>query len=276
MLDPEIYVAELKAALRAGKPVTLTPQLADGRIISHRKPPDGGRRMGVDHEDITERRRAEQQLREQKLQLDTALNNMSQGLNMFDATGRLVVCNERYLQMYGLSPDVVKPGCTRRRAGRRRAIASGTFFAADPETLYGRTARRDDASASCEHDDGTARRPHHRRHQPADARRQRLGRHPRGHHRAPPHRDGARPQPGLRQPRDRERAGRPSSSRMPDTPALRADQSRRRGIFRRPAQGDDRQAGRGGLSERRPPTASPSTIGSCCEPASRNSTTSVR
>ena len=55
-------------------------------------------------EDITEQRRAEELLSEQKLQLDTALNNMSQGLNMFDAAGRLVVCNERYLQMYRLSP----------------------------------------------------------------------------------------------------------------------------------------------------------------------------
>ena len=27
MLDPEVYVAELKAALLAGKPVTLTPEL---------------------------------------------------------------------------------------------------------------------------------------------------------------------------------------------------------------------------------------------------------
>jgi len=44
-------------------------------------------------------KQAEEQLREQKLQLDTALNNMTQGLNMFDTAGRLVVCNERYLEM---------------------------------------------------------------------------------------------------------------------------------------------------------------------------------
>jgi methyl-accepting chemotaxis protein len=42
--------------------------------------------------------------------LALALNNMSQGVVMFDAAGRLVVCNEGYLHMYGLSPDVVKPG----------------------------------------------------------------------------------------------------------------------------------------------------------------------
>jgi diguanylate cyclase (GGDEF)-like protein/PAS domain S-box-containing protein len=131
MLDPEIYVAQLRVALAKGKPVTLTPELADGRIISieNHGTADGG--WVSTHEDITARRRAEQQLSEQKLQLDTALNNMSQGLNMFDATGRLVVCNERYLQMYGLSSDRVKPGCTVEDLIEAR-IESGTFFAADP------------------------------------------------------------------------------------------------------------------------------------------------
>ena len=133
MLDPEIYVAELKAALLAGKPVTLTPQLSDGRIISIENHPMAGGGWVSTHEDITARRHADRQLREQKHQLDTALNNMSQGLNMFDATGRLVVCNERYLQMYGLSPETVKPGCTVGDLVQAR-IASGTFFAADPES----------------------------------------------------------------------------------------------------------------------------------------------
>ena len=43
-----------------------------------------------------------------------ALNHMSQGLCMFDAAGRIVVCNQQYLRMYNLSPEVVKPGCTLR------------------------------------------------------------------------------------------------------------------------------------------------------------------
>ena len=42
--------------------------------------------------------------------VEAALNNMSQGLVMFDSSNRLVVCNQRYLEMYGLSPDIVKPG----------------------------------------------------------------------------------------------------------------------------------------------------------------------
>ena len=51
-------------------------------------------------------------MHEQNRRLSTALNNMSQGLNMFDAQGRIILLNTRYLQMYKLSPEIVKPGCT--------------------------------------------------------------------------------------------------------------------------------------------------------------------
>ena len=50
-------------------------------------------------------------LSDQQLQLDAALNNMSQGLLMFDPSGRIVIVNRQYIQMYGLSPEVVRPGC---------------------------------------------------------------------------------------------------------------------------------------------------------------------
>ena len=42
------------------------------------------------------------------------LNNMSQGVLMFDAEARLTFCNQRYTEMYGLSADVVQPGCALR------------------------------------------------------------------------------------------------------------------------------------------------------------------
>jgi diguanylate cyclase (GGDEF)-like protein len=44
------------------------------------------------------------------LQLDAALNNMVQGLCMFDAEHRLVLCNDRYLEMFGVSREGVVPG----------------------------------------------------------------------------------------------------------------------------------------------------------------------
>jgi methyl-accepting chemotaxis protein len=50
----------------------------------------------------------------QNRRLAHALDNMSQGLCMFDAQARILVLNERYLEMYRLSPEIVKPGCTLR------------------------------------------------------------------------------------------------------------------------------------------------------------------
>ena len=58
--------------------------------------------------------------------IDAALNNMSQGLCMFDGDGKLVICNERYIRMYRLPPDIVKPGCTLLDLLRHR-VACGTF-----------------------------------------------------------------------------------------------------------------------------------------------------
>ena len=50
--------------------------------------------------------------RRQIQHLKNALSYMSQGVCMFDAAARIVVCNPQYLKMYRLSPQVVKPGCT--------------------------------------------------------------------------------------------------------------------------------------------------------------------
>ena len=57
-----------------------------------------------------------------------AMNNMSQGLCMFDAQQRVVVCNERYPAMYGLAPAMTKPGTTLREIVRHR-IAKGVYRA---------------------------------------------------------------------------------------------------------------------------------------------------
>src|ERR1700719_3839149 len=52
----------------------------------------------------TNRRRAQSRLQR------AALNNMTQGLCMFDSTARLVLCNARYLEIHGLRLDHARPG----------------------------------------------------------------------------------------------------------------------------------------------------------------------
>ena len=72
--------------------------------------------------------------------LNLALNNMRQGLLMFDESARVVVCNQRYIEMYGLSPDVVKTGST-----LTEVIRHGTergSFSGDPEGLSASILKR--------------------------------------------------------------------------------------------------------------------------------------
>ena len=96
--DPEPYYRRIIDNVRQRKTTRSLIKTTEGRFIQVFNQPMSGGGWVTTHEDVTERRHAEDQVREQKLQLDTALNNMSQGLNMFDAAGRLVVCNERYLR----------------------------------------------------------------------------------------------------------------------------------------------------------------------------------
>jgi len=52
----------------------------------------------------------ERDLQAQNVRFDIAINNMTQGLLLFDSSERLIVCNQSYMTMYALSPDAVKPG----------------------------------------------------------------------------------------------------------------------------------------------------------------------
>ena len=65
-------------------------------------------------------------LRTDNQRMRVAINNMSQGLCMFDGNERLVVCNQRYMDMYKVSGDVVKPGITLQNLLKYR-ISNGSF-----------------------------------------------------------------------------------------------------------------------------------------------------
>ena len=54
------------------------------------------------------------------------LNNMTQGVVLWDTAGRLVVRNDRYLKMYGISPELAKPGTALIEILRHR-VATGSL-----------------------------------------------------------------------------------------------------------------------------------------------------
>ena len=55
----------------------------------------------------------QQDLAEQNMRFNAAVQNMSQGLCMFDKETRLVVCNELFAKMYRLPAELLKPGTLR-------------------------------------------------------------------------------------------------------------------------------------------------------------------
>ncbi|MGA8615014.1 MAG: methyl-accepting chemotaxis protein [Xanthobacteraceae bacterium] len=61
----------------------------------------------------------------------SALNNMTQGLCMFDGAARLILCNERYIEMYQLRPEHARRGTPLRDLLIERT-AAGTFLG-DPD-----------------------------------------------------------------------------------------------------------------------------------------------
>ena len=98
---------------------TVLVELANGKLISihHQPMAEGG--WVATHQDVTEEARRvaaletrERELAQQNLRFDAAVNNMSQGLCMFDRHERLVVCNEPYAAIYHLPRDLMVPGTT--------------------------------------------------------------------------------------------------------------------------------------------------------------------
>ena len=61
--------------------------------------------------DVTERTRLQEQLTTRNLQFDAALNNMAQGLLMFDRDGKLVISNRRIADLFKLSWEKWKTAC---------------------------------------------------------------------------------------------------------------------------------------------------------------------
>jgi diguanylate cyclase (GGDEF)-like protein len=122
--NPEKYVGNLLATITEGETEKHEVETGDGRIIFVVNQPMTGGGWVATHEDVTEKVRAEKLNEQQKFQLDAALENMSQGLCMFDATQRLIVCNKRYAELYGLNAEQTKPGTTLRTILEYR-VASG-------------------------------------------------------------------------------------------------------------------------------------------------------
>jgi PAS domain-containing protein len=104
-IGTERFLDRHEELFREGKAGFITVTLGNGRIISihHQPTADGG--WVATHRDITEEVAKAKELELQHLLVKSALNNMRQGLCMFDADKRLVVSNRRYAEIYNIAYD---------------------------------------------------------------------------------------------------------------------------------------------------------------------------
>ncbi|MEP6564404.1 MAG: EAL domain-containing protein [Mesorhizobium sp.] len=128
-----------KPYIDQAKPSTYEEKLSDGRIINitHRPLAPGG--WVSIYEDITEQRRAELELKEQHRRFDAALANMSQGLLMYGADGRLIVRNERFLDLYRVTEADFPLGISHRNL-LERLVQLGIYPAIDVDNEVSKTA----------------------------------------------------------------------------------------------------------------------------------------
>ena len=109
-------------------------RLSDGRWLRvSRSPIHGGGFVAV-CSDVTRLKEQEERLTETNRRLDTALDNMSQGLCLYDADHRLMVVNRRYCEIYGLPAGSVLPGMTALEVLSRN-VESGAMHGRDVEDL---------------------------------------------------------------------------------------------------------------------------------------------
>jgi diguanylate cyclase (GGDEF)-like protein len=109
--DPDAY---LKVNV---KQATEIQELADGRVIAIKRQPMANGGWLTTHEDVTAEKHSEKLLAEKASELEvmntrfsTALDNMAQGLVMFDGEKRLTVWNDRYVELFTMPERLLKVG----------------------------------------------------------------------------------------------------------------------------------------------------------------------
>jgi diguanylate cyclase (GGDEF)-like protein len=121
-LSPSLLAITIAGVALTVLGMSLVGTMADRRLASR----TGKFEEIIDQLSLAQRQLegSQRELQEQKLRLDSAINNMGEGLCMFDAKKRLVVCNDRYARMYRLPPELLRAGTPHREIISHR-ITSG-------------------------------------------------------------------------------------------------------------------------------------------------------
>ncbi len=145
-LDPGRYDAELRAALKKGKTLTLNIELNDGRVIAVVNQPIKGGGWVATHEDITERKRAERELEHTRSFLDTIVENVPSPIVVKDAEMlRYLLINRAAERFLGVDRDKMlgkraievmpQPSAEQIEAEDRKLVESGKILFRDEHAV---------------------------------------------------------------------------------------------------------------------------------------------
>jgi diguanylate cyclase (GGDEF)-like protein len=73
---------------------------------------------------------------------DAAINNMAQGLCLYDADRKIVISNRKYAEIYDLDPDQVRPGTSLREVFQLRRLRGTNFARPEVEDIGNQQGQR--------------------------------------------------------------------------------------------------------------------------------------
>ncbi len=120
----------LQAVRETEEPVDLRHESGETfRITSHLTSDRGFVMISTSITELQQRqaelRESGEKLRQKNLLLDAAIDNMTQGLAMFDESRQLVICNRRFVDLYNLPEGIVQPGVALHHINKFVARAQG-------------------------------------------------------------------------------------------------------------------------------------------------------
>jgi len=125
---------DLRKVLALKNSFSLRRQIATNvEVTFHFQPLAGG--WVCTCEDMSEQHRTSQELQTEINRLKRTIENISHGICLFDAEQRLVMCNDRYLKLYGYTREQLLPGMTFRDI-LEHAISIGTYSGITTDELY--------------------------------------------------------------------------------------------------------------------------------------------
>jgi class 3 adenylate cyclase/PAS domain-containing protein len=108
--DAEMQALARISRVRSREAHELEYPLADGRLLAVRYAPIAGGGLVLSYNDITERRRLDAEVERRERQLRAALDDMPAALAYTDENVDIVVCNDRFVEMYRVPRELVAPG----------------------------------------------------------------------------------------------------------------------------------------------------------------------